>query len=275
MAENVFLEHIDESARALDKLIEHRAPKVGIILGSGLGSVADALQDAIVVPFSLVPHMGVSTAEGHVGCFVVGRLCNTEVICMRGRLHGYEGYASMEVAWPIWIMHALGVEVLIATNAAGAINPAFNVGDFCVISDHINFTGRNPLQGREQDALATRFPSMYEAYDSALRDAALKAASSLHIPAHEGVYIGVLGPSLETPAEIAAFGRWGADVVAMSLVEEVIAARHVGMRVLGISLCSNMACGVGEDFSGENVIEVASSRADDLLKLICAVLACL
>ena len=272
MEENEFIKRIDESASAIRERICARKPSIGIILGSGLGDVAASIEDATAVPFAEVPHMRTSTALSHVGQFVIGTLSGKEVICMQGRLHGYEGNTSVEVAWPVWVMHALGVETLIVTNAAGAINPNYSVGDLCIITDHINFTGRNPLQGREQDGLASRFPSMYEAYDPHLRQLARETAIELGIPIQEGIYIGVLGPSLETPAEIQAFRRWGADTVAMSVVEEVIAARHVAMDVLGISLCSNMACGVfGNGIDSGDVFEVAKRRVPDFVRLITSI----
>ena len=151
---------------------------------------------------------------------------------MQGRLHGYEGYSAQEVAYPVWLMHSIGVRTLLTTNAASTINEGFEVGDFCVMSDHINFTGRNPVRGVEPDKLAMRFFSMLDCYDPALREVAKEVAASEGIPLREGVYLGLLGPSFETAAEIRTFRGWGADTVAMSVCEEVIAARHVGMRVL-------------------------------------------
>lgn len=260
---------LEESASALKDKISQYSPRIGIILGSGLGPLAEQIQDAVAVPFAEVPHMKTSTATGHVGRFVCGRLSGKDVICMQGRLHGYEGNTAQEVAYPVWLMHALGVDALITTNAAGAINEAYRVGDFCIMCDHINFTGRNPVAGREPDRLAMRFFSMYEAYDPDLRALAKQAAIDLKIPVQEGTYLGLLGPSFETPAEIRMFRAWGADTVAMSVCEEVIAARHVGMRVLGMSLCSNMACGVeGANPSDAEVYEVAARRESDFCRLI-------
>lgn len=268
-----FLERLDESVRDIRREIGGFVPEVGLILGSGLGSIAEEVDACATISFAEVSHMGISTASGHAGRFVIGELSGAHVICMQGRLHGYEGYDSLQVAWPVWVMHRLGVRTLIATNAAGAIDPDYHVGDLCLITDHINLTGRNPLQGIEQDSLAPRFPTLYDAYDPGLRTLARESALSMGIPIQEGVYIGVLGPSLETPAEIRAFRRLGADVVAMSLVEEVIAARHVGMRVLGISLCSNMACGVGgETLADDDILAIASERAHDLGRLLDTVL---
>ena len=268
-SENVLKENLHESASRLHALLAGRQPEVGIILGSGLGPLAERVEDAVVVPFASIPHMKRSTATSHKGQFVCGMLAGKCVLVMQGRLHGYEGYTPQEVAFPVWIMHELGVGTLITTNAAGAINESYSVGDFCIMSDHINFTGRNPVEGQDPDGIAFRFFSMKDAYDPALRALAHRVADENGISVQEGVYLGLLGPSFETPAEIRMFGAWGADTVAMSVVEEVIAARHVGMRVLGISLCSNMACGVkGASPSDEEVFEVAKRRESDFYRLV-------
>lgn len=272
MADVTLKEKLAQSAAVMRERLDGRAPEVGIILGSGLGPLAEQIEEAVCVPFGEVAHMKCSTATGHVGRFVAGKLGGRAVICMQGRLHGYEGNSAQEVAYPVWLMHELGVKVLITTNAAGAINERYRVGDFCIMSDHINFTGRNPVVGTEPDELAFRFFSMLDAYDPDLRAVAREVAREANIPVHEGIYLGLLGPSFETPAEIRAFRAWGADTVAMSVVEEVIAARHVGMRVLGVSLCSNMACGVeGANPSDVEVFEVAKSREGDFCRLITGV----
>lgn len=267
--ENILKENIREAAYHLKVRLEGRVPEVGIILGSGLGPLAEQVEDAVFVPFAEVPHMKVSTATGHAGRFACGTLGGKCVLVMQGRLHGYEGNAPQEVAFPVWVMSELGIPTLITTNAAGAINESYAVGDFCIMSDHINFTGRNPVVGTEPDGIAFRFFSMKDAYDPELRALARNAAADLGVPVREGVYLGLLGPSFETPAEIRAFRAWGADTVAMSVCEEVIAARHVGMRVLGMSLCSNMACGVeGASPSDEEVFEVAKRREPDFCRLV-------
>lgn len=261
------IEALNEAQTFMEERLGGRRPRIGLILGSGLNPLAEEVQDAARIPFGEVPHMGVSTATGHVGQFVVGTLGGVEVCCMQGRLHGYEGYTAQEVAFPVWLMAALGVEVLVTTNAAGGINEGFNVGDFCLMTDQINFTGRNPVTGTAPDALAPRFFSMLDAFDPLLRTEALAVAEELGLGpvVREGVYLGLLGPSFETPAEIRMFRQWGADTVAMSVCEEVIAARHVGLRVLGMSLVSNMACGVeGASPSDEEVHEVAAIRQADL-----------
>lgn len=244
-------------------------PEIGLILGSGLGPLAEQIADPVYIPFGDVPGMGVSTASGHVGRFVAGTLGGKSVLAMQGRLHGYEGYTAQQVAFPVWLMTRLGIATLVTTNAAGAINESYAVGDFCLMTDQLNFTGRNPVTGTEPDAMAPRFFSMLDAYDPDLRALARQVADELSVSVQEGVYLGLLGPSFETPAEIRMFRRWGADTVAMSVCEEVIAARHVGLRVLGISLVSNMACGVeGANPSDEEVHEVAQTRERDFCRLI-------
>lgn len=266
---NLLKEQLKESAQVMRERMAGRAPKVGLILGSGLGPLAGEIEDAVFIPYGEVPRMKTSTATSHVGRFVCGTLAGVQVIAMQGRLHGYEGNTPQEVAYPVWLMHELGVETLVTTNAAGAINASYCVGDFCLMSDHINFTGRNPVVGTEPDELAFRFFSMKDAYDPALRELMRETAAELGIALQEGVYLGLLGPSFETPAEIRAFRAWGADTVAMSVCEEVIAARHVGMRVLGMSLVSNMACGVeGASPSDEEVFEVAARRQPDFCRLV-------
>lgn len=262
-------EWLPESAAVMRGVLGSRAPKVGIILGSGLGPIAEEIEDAAYVRFQDVPHMRPSTATSHVGRFVAGTLAGKQVICMQGRLHGYEGNSSQQIAYPVWLMHALGVKMLIVTNAVGAINASYQPGDLCLIRDHINFTGRNPIIGLEPDKLSDRFFSMYEAYDPALRSLAKEAALACGLSLKEGVYLGLSGPSFETAAEIEAFGRWGADTVAMSVCEEVIAARHVGMRVLGLSLVVNMACGVGgTNPLDDDPLAVAQAREGDFCDLI-------
>ena len=269
MPTNELIAHLAESAAVLKERMGSRTPRIGLILGSGLGPLAERIQNAVYVPFADVPHMKTSTATSHVGRFVIGELGGKEVIAMQGRLHGYEGNSPQEVAYPVWLMHKVGVETLIVTNAAGAINEAYRVGDFCIMSDHINFTGRNPIVGTEPDELAFRFFSMLDCYDPDLRAIAHEVADSHGIRVQEGVYLGLLGPSFETPAEIRAFRTWGADTVAMSVVEEVIAARHVGMKVLGVSLVSNMACGIeGASPNDIEVLECAKQREEDFCTLI-------
>ena len=267
--ENALKAQLEEAAGVLRERLGGCAPKVGIVLGSGLGPLGEQIEDAQIVPFGEVPHMKRSTATGHKGRFICGNLGGKCVLAMQGRLHGYEGNTPQEVAFPIWLMHELGVRALITTNAAGAINESYTPGEFCIMSDHINFTGRNPVAGTEPDGIAFRFFSMTDAYDPTLRALAHQVADERGVAVQEGVYLGLLGPSFETPAEIRAFRAWGADTVAMSVCEEVIAARHVGMRVLGISLVSNMAAGVeGSSPSDTEVFEVARVAEPKFCSLI-------
>lgn len=266
---NGLKEALAQAKAVLEERLDGRKPPIGLILGSGLGPVADALEDAVVIPFDEVPSMKRSTALGHAGRFVCGTIAGRCVIAEQGRLHGYEGYSAQEVAFPVWLMHSLGVRTLIVTNAVGAINPDFEVGDFCLITDHINFTGQNPITGIDPDGLAPRFFPMLDAYDPRLRSIARSVAERQRVPLREGVYLGLLGPSFETPAEIRAFRGWGADTVAMSVVWEVIAARHVSMEVLGISLISNMACGVDPQRPDDmDVLGTAQAREADFCHFI-------
>lgn len=270
---NQLIANLDEAASFMRERLGQRQLDAGIILGSGLGTVAEGVEDALIVPYGEVPHMNRSTVIGHAGQFVVGIYGGKQVICMQGRLHGYEGNASQEVAFPVWLMHRLGVNTLIASNAAGAINESYNVGDLCLMTDHINFTGRNPIVGQEPNEIAPRFFSMLNCYDPELRALAHRIADERGVSVQEGVYLGLKGPSFETAAEIRAFRAWGADTVAMSVVEEVIAARHVGMRVLGISLVSNMACGVGDaDPCNDEVFETAFRAAGGFAQVVEGVL---
>lgn len=265
-------ERLSVASDMLRRRLGERRPKIGIVLGSGLNPLAEEIEDAVCVPFGSVPSMRTSTADGHVGRFVCGRLAEVTVLAMQGRLHGYEGCSAVDVAFPIWLMGRLGVETLITTNAAGAVNAAYSPGDFCVMTDQINLTGRNPLANLEAADMAERFVSMLDCFDPALRAVARRASLECGVPVQEGVYLGVLGPSFETAAEIRAFRALGADTVAMSVCEEVIAARHVGMRVLGMSLISNMACGIqGSSPSEGEIMDVASKREEDFSRLIKAI----
>lgn len=266
---NILDDNLTLSAYVLKGRLENRLPKIGLVLGSGLNPLAQKVENPIMVPYAEIPCMNTSTAEGHVGRFVCGWLGGKEVLCMQGRLHGYEGNNAQEVAYPVWLMERMGVEVLITTNAAGGINETYEVGDFCMMSDQINFTGRNPIAAPDPASLSDRFFSMTDAFDEGLRSIVREVAHEYAIRLQEGVYLGLLGPSFETPAEIRMFRTWGADTVAMSVVEEVIAARHVGLKVLGISLVSNKAAGIGgASPNGIEVLEVAKLREQDFERLV-------
>lgn len=264
-------EAIAETAASIKELLAGRQPVCGLILGSGLNFYADTLEQQEILPYKQLPHMKVSTATGHKGRFVLGRVPGTEVwvLCMQGRLHGYEGVSAQDVALPVWAMQAAGIDTLVTTNAVGALNPAFKVGSFCVMSDHINFTGRNPIAHPEGNLIAERFVPMLDAHDPQMRALLLDIAAREGVDVNEGVYLGLMGPNFETPAEVRLFASWDADTVAMSVVEEVIAARHVGMRVLGLSLVSNKACGIeGADPNSDEVMDVAEKVKPEFTALM-------
>lgn len=265
------LEYLDEAFAVFQPFVATKKPSAALILGSGLNSYAEQLEEKTYLDYRDVPHMGISSAEGHVGRFVLGRVPNAEryVLCMQGRLHAYEGFSAQQIAFPVWLMQRAGVTTLVTTNAAGALNPSFCPGSFCLMSDHINLTGRNPLVGKEPNQIAQRFLPMIETYDVNLRTTCLAAADATNVSVYEGVYLAVLGPNYETPAEVRLFASWGADTVAMSVVEEVIAARHVGMRVMGLSFISNMACGIkGGNPTSEEVTERGLAAEKDFASLM-------
>jgi purine-nucleoside phosphorylase len=219
-------------------------PQIGIILGSGMSPLADSVQQADILPYSDIPHFAVSTVEGHSGRLVAGVLDGREVLVMQGRIHYYEGYTMQQVTLPVRMMHLLGINTLIVTNAAGGLAPTFQAGELMLISDHINLIGMaglNPLIGPNDPELGPRFPDMSQAYDPELREVARQVACTEQIPLQEGIYICLAGPSFETPADIHFLRMIGADAVGMSTVPEVITARHMGMRVLGISGITNIA----------------------------------
>ena len=243
--------------------------EIGIILGSGLGTLGEKIENPQYVDYKDIPNFPVSTAPGHVGRFVFGTLNGKKVMCMQGRIHLYEGYEVQNVVMPIRVMKMLGVKKLIVTNAAGGINESFNVGDIMVITDHINFTGKNCLIGKNDDDFGCRFPDMSFAYAPALREVAFNCAEKLGMKLQQGVYIGCTGPSYETPAEIRAFRVLGADTVGMSTVQEVIAANHCGIDVLGFSLVSNKAAGLsGERLTEEEVLTIGRQKSEEMQRLI-------
>jgi purine-nucleoside phosphorylase len=258
---------IDEAVAGIRQRADGPQPHVGIILGSGLGGLADAAAVTAAISYAEIPHFPVSTASGHPGRLVLGRLEGRPVAMMQGRVHLYEGYTAAQVTFPIRVLAALGVRFLIVTNAAGGLARGFQPGDLMVITDHINFMGTNPLIGPNDDALGPRFPDLSEAYDPALRATALAAAREEGIPLRQGVYLAVSGPSYETPAELAMMTRWGADAVGMSTVPEVIVARHAGLRVLGISAITNVAGGA-ERPSHDAVLRAARELGPMLVRLL-------
>ncbi len=234
------LKDINEAADYLHQKIGAN-PKIAVVLGSGLGILAESLEDRKCVPFSDIPHCPRSTVLGHKGQFVFGKIDKKPILCLQGRLHYYEGYSIHQVTFPVRIMQRFGIEILILTNAAGAINPDFQPGDVMVIKDHISLLMPNPLHGPNDEALGTRFPDMSQVYDRALIDLARRASVITSIPIREGVYLALPGPSFETPAELCLLHTIGADAVGMSTVPEAIIARHGGLRVLAFSGISNKA----------------------------------
>jgi len=232
------------------------APRLGIILGSGLGNFAAQVEDPTAIPYAEIPHFPQSTVEGHSGRLVLGHIAGVPVAVMQGRVHAYEGYPLSEVTFPTRVLGLLGCKSLIVTNAAGGINTSYQQGSLVAISDHINLTGANAALGPNESNFGPRFFDMTAAYSPQLRALAQAEAAKQNIPLAEGVYLAVLGPSYETPAEIRAFRTLGADLVGMSTVHEVIIARHMGIEILGISLVTNMAAGVlDEAINHEEVME--------------------
>lgn len=244
-------------------------PRVGLILGSGLGVLVEEIENKIVVPYEEIPHFPTSTVQGHAGQLVFGDLNGVQVVAMQGRFHFYEGYEMSKVTFPVRVMKALGIEKVVVTNAAGGVNTSYKPGDLMLISDHINFMGTNPLIGPNEDEFGTRFPDMSEAYSKALRQKAKKAGESLGNTLQEGVYLAVTGPSYETPAEIRMMRTVGADAVGMSTVPEVIVARHAELDVLGISCITNMAAGIlDQPLNHEEVIETTEKVKSNFLGLV-------
>ena len=253
-------------------------PRIGVVLGSGLGAFTDVLGHTLRISYSALPGFPISTAEGHAGELVIGTLGangqgTVDVAVMSGRFHLYEGYTAHQVATGIRLFRDLGVEQVVLTNAAGGINAEFAQGALVVISDHINLQGANPLTGENDQRLGPRFPDMTNAYSPVLRELARETANGLGITLHEGIYAGVLGPSYETPAEIRFLRAIGADLVGMSTIAEAISANHMGMEVLAISCVTNLAAGLsGEKLNHEEVLEIAHRVSSKLLKLLSVLL---
>jgi len=243
------------------------------VLGSGLGAFADALEDSVIIPYKDIPNFPRSTAVGHAGRLVVGKIGNLTVAAMQGRVHQYEGYSSREAGFPVRVLFRLGIRSLVLTNAAGGINSAYQKGALVLLSDHINLQGNNPLNGPNDERFGQRFPDMTEAYSRRYRLLAQDAASQLGIDLKEGVYAALIGPSYETPAEIRFLRTIGADLVGMSTVPEVIVARHVGIKVLAISCVTNMAAGLSEgEIRHQDVLDTGERVRGTLLALLTATL---
>jgi purine-nucleoside phosphorylase len=269
------LEQIDQTSEFIRARLP-RLPKIGMILGSGLGGLAAAAEEAVSLPYQELPNWPVSTVVGHQGRLVSGRLESKDILIMQGRSHFYEGYSMAQLGLPVRVMQRLGAEILIVTNAAGAVNPDFSPGDLMLITDHINLIGMagvNPLRGPNLDELGPRFPDMSQAYDRQLMSMARQAAVETGVRLHEGVYVSLAGPTFETPADLRFLRAIGADAVGMSTVPEVIVARHGGMRVLGVSGLSNKANLDGDTITThEEVLEAGRVIAPRLEALTRAVL---
>jgi len=262
------IKRFEETKKYIENAITIK-PEMGIILGSGLGFLVEEIQNPIFLPYNDIPHFPVTTVEGHKGQLVIGKLEGKNVVAMQGRFHYYEGYSMENVVYPVRIMGQMGIENLIITNAAGGVNVNFHPGDLMLIEDHINLMGTNPLIGPNIGQFGERFPDMSEAYNLELRKLARSTAKDLKICLHEGVYAGVTGPNYETPAEIRYLRTIGADAVGMSTVPEVIAANHMGIRVLGISCITNMAAGVlPEKLNHDEVVETANKAKGTFIKLV-------
>jgi purine-nucleoside phosphorylase len=273
MAAPGLLARLDEAAAFVRARANGLEPRVGVILGSGLGAFGDSLEGALNLPYTEIPHFPASTVVGHGGALALGRCRGVPVAVMKGRVHFYEGYTLDEVVFPARVLGRLGVKTLVVTNAAGAVNTSYRPGELMVIEDHVNLLG-NPMLGANEDALGERFFDMSEAYDRSLRDAAEAACRAAGVRSHRGVYLALTGPSFETPAEIRAFRTLGADAVGMSTVPEVIAARHMGLRVVGVSCLTNMAAGVlDQKLDHREVLETGERVKSALIEVLARLVA--
>lgn len=244
-------------------------PTVGLILGSGLGVLADEITNPTTIVYGEIPHFPESTVSGHKGQLVIGELEGRQVIAMQGRFHYYEGYTMQQVTFPVRVMKELGVETLFVTNAAGGINERFEPGNLMIITDHINNMGDSPLIGPNDEKMGPRFPDMSEAYDRALIEHAKQSAERLNMKVQQGIYVGNTGPAYETGAEIRMLRTLGGDAVGMSTVPEVMVANHAGLRVLGISCISNMAAGIlDQPLTHDEVIETTAQVREDFLNFV-------
>ncbi|WP_172371927.1 purine-nucleoside phosphorylase [Sporosarcina jiandibaonis] len=269
------MNNINEITEARDFVLSkiNVVPKVGIILGSGLGSLADEIENAVSIPYEDIPYFSKSDAIGHANELVIGELQGQIVAAMKGRYHYYEGYSLSEVTFPVRVLKALGIEKLVITNASGAVNAEFSPGELMLITDHINLVGSNPLIGKNNDELGPRFPDLSEVYSRNLRATASKVAEEKGITLREGVYAWWSGPAYETPAEVRMIRTLGGDAAGMSTVPEATVAIHAGLEVLGISCLTNMACGIlDEPLSHEEVLEVAAKSRNSFVELIKAIL---
>lgn len=263
---------IYQKLKAATDLVRSRSPltpKIGMILGSGLGHIADQLEEKTVIPYRDIPHFHGTSVEGHAGQMMLGRFEGVPVVILSGRFHLYEGYPMETVAFPTRVVCALGIQTLLVTNAAGGVNTRYRACDLMIIEDHLNLMGDNPLKGPHLAELGPRFPDLTEAYNRACIGILKETAQSLQIPVHQGVYAGLLGPTYETPAEVRMLRTLGADAVGMSTVPETIAANHLGVRVAGISCITNLAAGISsQKLTHDEVIENSKNASDSMKRLL-------
>jgi purine-nucleoside phosphorylase len=262
------IDDVDRAVAEIRRRSSH-APAVGVVLGSGLGAFADAIEEPVEIPYGDIPGWPVATALGHAGALVLGSLAGVPIAAMKGRAHLYEGLPAPRVVFGIRVLGRLGIDTLVLTNACGAIDTSFSPGELVAISDHLNLQGTSPLVGPNEDALGPRFPDMTNAYDPGLRADARAAAARIGLELREGVYAAWLGPAFETPAEIRMLRALGADLVGMSTVPEVLAARHMGIRCLALSCVTNMAAGIlPEPLDADHVLRVGGAAAGALTDLL-------
>ncbi|SDI97066.1 purine-nucleoside phosphorylase [Salimicrobium halophilum] len=262
------VETVKEAATFIESRLSAK-PSIGLILGSGLGVLADEIENPVTISYKEIPHFPESTVSGHKGQLVIGELEGKHVVAMQGRFHYYEGYTMKEVTFPVRVMKQLGIDDLYVTNAAGGINEDYDPGQLMIIKDHINQMGDNPLIGPNDESMGVRFPDMSEAYDRDLIQLAEQIADDIELNVEKGVYVGNTGPVYETAAEIRMLRTLGGDAVGMSTVPEVIAANHAGLRVLGISCISNMAAGIlDQPLTHDEVIETTARVREDFLKFV-------
>lgn len=258
-------QRLKESAEFIKQKIGADVPENAVTLGSGLGEFADRLTDQVIIPYSEIPHFHGTNVVGHKGQLVYGKIKGEKsVLAYQGRIHFYEGHSYDQVIFPTRVLKVLGVKNLILTNASGGMNPKFNAGDLVLIKDHLNLTGNNPLLGKNHDFLGPRFPDMTETYNHEINAKIHAAAKSLNYILKEGIYVGVLGPSYETPAEINMYQKLGGDMVGMSTVPEAIAGHHCGLNIAGISCITNMAAGLGAEKLDHADIKEEANRVKDI-----------
>jgi len=263
---------VEHAARTIRARIDIE-PRIALVLGSGLGGLADEFQEAVAIPYDEIPGFVSSTAQGHAGRLVAGKLENVPVVAMQGRVHYYEGYSLEQVTFPVRTFKLLGIKTLILTNAAGGINVELNQGALMVISDHLNLMGVNPLIGPNDESFGPRFPDLTEAYSRELQELVVEEAKAMEVEVRRGVYAALSGPSYETPAEIHMFRTFGADAVGMSTVPEAIVARHMGMEVIGISCITNMAAGINDQpINHDEVMETGNRVRETFAGLLKRVL---